>query len=196
MILRSLEKDLETVLARIRPAQLERYWTLCDDLWRTNVAPDREYQRTFNAFFRMQRRSEDWYQYYFGLLESKKRDVSVTFQGVIEQIYADTCRVEPSFSSKLVATIRPDKPVYDKYVMVNLCLKIPGAHKRPEDRLVGLVAMYASLEEKVDALVKDEIFKTMLKPAFDRRFGAFTGFTDVKKLDFLLWQYRRVAGKA
>lgn len=131
-----------------------------------------------------------------GCSKARKVDASVSFQSVIEQIYSEKGRVEPSFSSKLVAMIRPEKPVYDKHVKENLSLKVPGAHKSAQDRVKGSIAMYASLEQKMETLVKDPIFTLTLKPAFDRKFGAYAHFTDVKKLDFLLWQYRNATKKA
>jgi hypothetical protein len=195
MKLRLLSANLETVLARITQTHLERYNMLRNDLSRTNVSSNLGYQCVFNGFYKMQRRSEDWHRYYFALLESKKGDASVTFHSVIEKIFVEKARVEPSFSSKLVATIRPEMPVYDKHVRENLSLKIPGAHKPAQERVKGFIVMYSSLEQKMEALVRDPIFTDTLKPAFDKKFGTYSNFTDVKKMDFLLWQYRKATKK-
>jgi len=191
MILRSLSNNLDAVLARITQSHLERYRLLLDDLTTKDVGSDLGYQCIFNGFYKMQRRSEDWYRYYFKLLETKKNDPDVTFQTTIEQIYADKHRVEPSFSSKLVATIHPDRPVYDKHVRENLSLTVPAQHISADKRLKGCITMYAALEQKVALLIKDPLFTTRLKPAFDAKFHTYARFTDVKKLDFLLWQFRK-----
>lgn len=196
MILLALSSNIEAVLARITPSYLERYRTLLADLSKKNVASDPEYQRVFKGFYKMQRRSEDWYSYYFSLLAHKKTDTAITFKDIIEQIYSDKGRVEPSFSSKLVATIRPEMPVYDKHVRENLSLKVPRSHKSAEDRLQGFITMYATLEQEITTLVKNPVFTKTLRPAFDKKFSAYAHFTDVKKLDFLLWQHRSASKNA
>jgi len=192
VILRSLANELEVVLARITPSHLARYKTLLDDLSKKDVAADPGYQRVFNGFYKMQRRSTDWYGYFFSLLESKKTDAAVNFKDIIEQIYSDKGRVEPSFSSKLVATIRPESPVYDKHVRGNLSLEVPGSRNSAADRLKRFIATYSSLEQQMAALVTDPVFTKILRPAFDHKFKSYAHFTDVKKLDLLLWQHRRV----
>jgi hypothetical protein len=191
-----LSGDIDAVLVRITLSHLERYKALLDDLSKKNVASDLGYQRIFNGFYKMQRRSKDWYRYYFSLLEGKKADTSITFKDVIGQIHSDKGRIEPSFSSKLVATIRPEKPVYDKYVRENLSLKVPGAHMSAQDKVEGFITMYASLEEKIAGLVKNPVFTKTLRPAFDKKLRTYAHFTDVKKLDFLLWQHRDANKKA
>jgi hypothetical protein len=193
MILRSLSNNLDLILGRITQSHLERYKMLRDDLTRTNVASSLGYQCVFNGFYKMQRRSSEWYRYYFTLLENMKGDASVTFEEVIQKIYDDKHRVEPSFSSKLVATIRPDKPVYDRYVRENLSLAVPSANKSGQVRVEKFISLYVSLEGKTAALVNDPVFARTLAPAFDKKFGEYADFTAVKKLDFLLWQYRKAS---
>jgi len=194
MILLSLAHNIDDVLRRITLSHLARYKALLDGLSKKNVAFDLEYQTIFNGFYKMQRRSADWYRYYFALLEEKKYNTAITFKDTIEQIYSDRGRVEPFFSSKLVATIRPEMPVYDKHVRDNLSLKVPGSYKSGRDRVSGFIIMYSSLEQKIAAFVRDPVFTDRLRPAFDKKFNTYAQFTDIKKLDFLLWQHR-IAGK-
>jgi hypothetical protein len=193
VILSSLVKNIDPVLARITLSQLQRYSRLCSELRMTNIVENFEYRRMFNGFYRMQRRSQDWYNYYFSLLESKKNSVGVTFRDIIEQIYREQKRIEPSFSSKLVATLCPEKPIYDRYIGENLSLTIPAAHWNAEHRMSGYIEMYSNLEDKMNCLIHDARFLEILKPAFDTKFSEYENcFTDVKKLDFLLWQHRNV----
>ncbi|MEK6776739.1 MAG: hypothetical protein AABY87_07665 [bacterium] len=190
MVLESLLKNIDNVLSRITTSHLQRYDTLQKDLLKKNVSTDQRYQCIFNGFYKMQRRNEDWYQYYFSLLQREKKNRHITFKQAIEQIYTDKHRVEPSFSSKLVATIRPEMPVYDKHVRENLSLQVPAQHKAAENRVEGFIKTYDTLKKEIAALVQDTIFTTKLRPAFDQKFPAYAHFTDVKKLDFLLWQHR------
>lgn len=190
MILDSLLNNLDEILHRITTLHLQRYGTLQSDLRTKHVDSDQGYQCIFNGFYKMQRRPEEWYRYYFAMLEREKHNKSITFRQVLETIYAKKQRVEPSFSSKLVATIRPEMPVYDKHVRENLSLEVLPQHRPAKERVQGLLRMYDTLEEKVNTLICDDIFVTELRPAFDMKFPAYAHISDVKKIDFLLWQYR------
>lgn len=186
-----LAKDVHKLLGRITESHLRRYVSLQGGLAARDVGCDREYQRIFKGFYKMGRRDEAWYDYYFGLLQASKLDKSITFGQVLERIYADREQVEASFSSKLVATIRPQLPVYDKHVRDNLSLEIPPTHWPAGKRLAAMLGMYQELEAKVAALVRDPIFAATLRPAFDAHHPAYAHISDVKKLDLLLWQHRR-----
>lgn len=191
MILDSLLMNLDEILSRITISHLQRYEMLQSDLRKKTVDSDQGYQSIFNGFYKMQRRTEEWYKYYFAMLEQEKHNKSITFKQVLEKIYVEKNRVEPSFSSKLVATIRPEMPVYDKHVRENLALEVLPQYKPSNERIRGLIKMYATLEEKVTAFVRNPIFVSSLRPAFDKKFPVYEHISDVKKLDFLLWQYRK-----
>ncbi len=191
MILNRLASDIDAVFARITEPQLRRYDQLQRSLLVTNVASDIPYQTTFNGYYRMQRRTQDWYRFFFSVLEREKRNDEITFRQIIEEVYGTGHRVEPSFSSKLVATIRPELPVYDKYIRENLSLVIPRQNEPPEDRVREFIGVYSLLETQMTELVRSETFRE-LKKRFDDRFSTYVHFTDVKKLDLLLWQYRQV----
>jgi hypothetical protein len=190
MILAQLLHNIDVVLARISPSQLERYDTLQRSLHATDVSSDKKYQRVFNGFYRMQKRQKDWYEFFFALLETEKGNRAITFREVFERVYRERHRVEPSFCSKLVATVRADMPVYDKYVRENLSLVIPRPNERPEQRVEGFISVYADLQAKQNQLTLNEQFPR-LRRAFDDRFAAYAHFTDAKKLDLVLWQYRQ-----
>jgi hypothetical protein len=144
----------------------------------------------------MQRRPRDWYAYFFSLLEREKNNRDITFRAVLEETYFTKGRIEPSFSSKLVATVRPEMPVYDKYVRANLLLAPPGNCKAPDVRVRDFIVLYSGLESRVVAIVQNPLFVQYLRPAFDTRFFAYAHLTDVKKLDLFLWQHRTGGGSS
>ena len=189
MILTRLLTDTDTILERITESQLSRYDHLQRLLPIINVAEDREYQTTFNGYYRMQRRARDWYSFFFSVLEREKLNQAVSFRQTLEEIYRSRHSVEPSFCSKLIATIRPDKPVYDKYVRTNLSLVIPRPSEPAEQRIQKLAGVYSGLEAQMAMLTQSEAFQE-LKRRFDSKFPSYIHFTDMKKLDLLLWQYR------
>lgn len=188
MILDQLQDQIGTILSRITDSHLSRYDYLQRCLISTNVAVDSKYRATFNGYYRMRSRSKDWYDDFFALLESKKHSRTITFEEIIREVHRTKRRVEPSFCSKLLATIRPDKPVYDKHVCENLQLDIPK-QKPVDERVRGFIRLYARLEKQIVGLIDHQRFQA-LREAFDATFPAYEHFSDVKKLDFLLWQYR------
>lgn len=190
MILTRLLADIDAVLDRIKESHLSRYDYLQRALLTTNVASDTTYQSTYKGYYQMRQRSREWYDFYFSLLEREKRNSTVSFREVLGEVYRTKRRVEPSFSSKLVATIRPELPVYDKHVRENLSLAIPRSNEPSEVRVRKFVDVYSRLSTQMAEHVQSHVFQE-LKGRFDNRFSAYAHFTDVKKLDLLLWQYRR-----
>ena len=138
----------------------------------------------------MQHGPQHWYELYFSLLEREKLNQSVTFDDVFREIFRATHRNEPSFCSKLVATIRPEMPVYDSYVRENLSLNTPRPHQPRETRLQGFLRAYSVLEETIAHLLTDQRY-SQLKIAFDEKYPLYSHLTDTKKLDLVLWQYRK-----
>jgi hypothetical protein len=61
----------------------------------------------------------------------------IEFPEALREISRRTGRIEASFSSKLVATLSPTKPVIDRFVLENFELKLPrwGLHDR-ESRII------------------------------------------------------------
>jgi len=190
MILNGLLANIDTILSRITESHLSRYDYLQRSLLITNVASDGTYQSRFNGYYRMRQRSRDWYDFYFSILEREKRNSEISFREVLEEVYRAKRRVEPSFSSKLVATIRPELPVYDRYVQGNLSLAIPRQNEPAETRMRKFADIYSRLEVHMTRLVQTDAFRE-LKRRFDEKFSAYSHFTNVKKLDLLLWQYRQ-----
>ena len=189
MILRILKENIHTILNRILVTDLQRYDYLQTTLAITDVSTDLTFQRTFNGYYRMRSRPADWYTNFYELLESRKRDTDIQFQEVLRTIHRVTGRVEPSFSSKLVATICPESPVYDKYVRENLGIEIPRQTDTTPVRLRGFIQAYEQLCRRILELVTETRFAG-IREHFDREFPSYTHFSEVKKLDLLLWKLR------
>ena len=102
--------------------------------------------------------------------------------------HAGRQQVEPSFSSKLIATINPELPVYDDLVVKNLDLGELGT-RRGIKRIEKAEEIYCELRAKTYAITQLPFFDN-LTCRFDRKFPRCTHFTDIKKLDFFLWQAR------
>jgi hypothetical protein len=176
------------VIAAIAKAQpgIEKYLKLMEQLNTTNVAEDAAFQRAYNGFYRVRQRSGSWYETYYGVMEAAKCK-QPTFAETLDQIHTLTGRYEPSFSSKLVATLNPHLPVWDVHVLRNLGVKPPN-YDHPA-RLARLKECYARIESWYqDFMVSEEGHGWV--NAFNEQVADHHKLTDLKKIDFILWQTR------
>ena len=84
----------------------------------TDVARSAEFQRKFNAFYRV-RRNAEWRECCYRLFEQAKKE-HFSFADIIGALLSETGNVEASFSSKMLATLDETKPIWDQYVLQNL----------------------------------------------------------------------------
>lgn len=164
---------------------IERYDWLIKNLHTTNVEYNREYQRIYNRFY-IVRRNTSWQQIYYPLFE-KEKNCEPSFESIILEIWNKTGRIEASFSSKMVATINTNMPVWDKYVLQNLHLKLVGYEK--EQRLNNAIMLYDKITQYYrEFLQTAEAYKAI--DIFDQFLSAYKWFTPTKKIDLILWQSR------
>ena len=121
--------DVREVLRKRLAASLglESYEEIMTCACQTNIETDVDFQRTFNAFYRI-RRNEEWRKVYYHLFEELKENTP-SFECIIRYMYEKTGNIEASFSSKMLATLCPQKPIWDRYVVENLGLKLEGKSK-------------------------------------------------------------------
>ena len=77
-------------------------------------------------------------------VEKCKGIQELTFEYVIRTLYAETGNIEASFSSKLLATINADMPIWDSIVLGRLDL-IPCQSTNKEERLANAVEIYQEI---------------------------------------------------
>ena len=130
------KKVIETRIAE--SMGFDKYKQIMEMVRKTDVSSDPDFQRTFNGFYRV-RRNAEWRKTYYDLFETVK-DSDPSFKSIIKTMYDATGNIEASFSSKMLATINPDMPIWDRYVVQNLCLNIKG--KTKEDQLKCAVDLY------------------------------------------------------
>ncbi|MBI3259422.1 MAG: hypothetical protein HYZ54_08130 [Ignavibacteriae bacterium] len=114
-----------------------------------NVSKDREFQRRFNAFYRV-RRGKRWQKSFYGILQHEKSR-NPDFRKVLLDLQKKTKRVETSFASKLVATINPRLPIIDRVVLKNIRemgnpeIKLP--YPKAKNRLDRIIELHKRLEK-------------------------------------------------
>ena len=179
--------NLEAILNRPELAKgLEQYLYLRRRLYETNVSQDREFQRAFNHFYRMRQRPAAFYTAYFSYMEEHKYGC-VSFEETLSYFYEQFNRMEISFSSKLISLIDPTYPVWDSIVAGDhFGIKAPYASVK--DRLRKAIDRYKDYQCSYMQFLKTPEARQMIA-AFCNKFPD-SEISDVKKIDFILWQDR------
>lgn len=177
------KKQIDCALLRVQEG-LNKYLAIQKNLKTTNVSTDRAFQKQFNHFYKV-RRNTAWQTQYYELLQ-KNKNSTVTFSKILSEIHKNTGRYEASFASKLVATIDPNQPVIDEFVLKNSGLKLP--YSKAKNREARIVALHGKLLTKLLEFLNKENGKYLVEE-FKAKFPS-AQITQIKMLDLVLWQTR------
>jgi hypothetical protein len=170
---------------------IKKYRYIMDSLRGVDVSKDGDFQTRYNHFYRVQRRGKAWYAEYYSFMERNKNNKALGLEEILCHLYRCFERVEFSFSSKILATINPDMPIWDKQVMENAGLRLPpGADKKR--KLEESIISYANLTAWYGEYMKSENGKRMIE-LFDASYPG-ASISDTRKIDFVLWQMRNAGG--
>jgi hypothetical protein len=164
---------------------LDKYQYIMDQVAKTDVSTDADFQRTFNGFY-IVRRNEAWRRVYYELFEQVKTGTP-TFASILTYLFECTGNIEPSFSSKMLATIFPDKPIWDRYVVQNLNMELIGSTKR--ERMENAISLYTDMEKWYEDFLQTEKAQECIE-AFDRVMPDYKHISSIKKIDSILWSIR------
>ena len=164
---------------------LDKYQYIMEQVNITNVAVDTDFQRTFNGFYRV-RRNESWRKLYYEYFESVKNS-KPTFEEIVTYLYENTGNIELSFSSKMLATILPEKPIWDRYVIEKLNVQLTGATKK--EKMDNAFSIYSNIEKQYSDFLKAENGKECINE-FDRMLPDYKEISSVKKIDSIIWSMR------
>lgn len=145
-----------------------------------------DFQRIFNGFYKIRQRPQAWYEIYYDYLESKKLE-GTTFCETLDFLNSELGRYEPSFSSKLVATLNPNKPIWDRFVLKNTKHKMPAYSDKNKIEMAkktysSLTKWYSNFLSSGDGQKIISIFNNKVESSLE--------ISDLKKIDFVLWQIR------
>ena len=164
---------------------MKKYKKIMDTLHWTDVSADREFQRTFNSFFVMLSRKSEYYDSFYSLLEQKK-GTGVSFEETLERLKEAEGQLEISFSSKLIHIINPKRPIWDKNVALqHFGMKPPGYNMDSVARQKEASRVYHEYCSRFYEYLDSSGGQTMLRIFNDKY--PHTGFTDAKKIDFIMW---------
>ena len=141
------------------------------------------FQKIFNSYYKV-RRGDGWREIYYDLF-SEAISMKYTFDQIIKELFDKTNNVEPSFSSKMLATIDPSKPVWDQHVLMNLGFKFRSG----SDRLEQAIEIYHDIEKWYEDYLKTEEAANNIR-IFDEMLPDYVWISNTKKIDCLLWSIR------
>ena len=188
---RSIQSDMIFDLRRLpailaKPKMLtgiERYRFIMEKVRRVDVSLDEEFQRTYENFYTLGRYPKEFRRDYFAYMERCK-ETELSFEEALSH-FLKNGTLEVSFSSKLVHTLDSEQPIWDKNVTDrHFGYKIPACGTK--DREKKILDRYKRYKRDFLNYVASDDGKTIIR-AFDEAFPK-TGFTDLKKVDFVLWQ--------
>ena len=164
---------------------IDKYLLIMKSFRSCDVLNSIDFQKMYNGFYRIRQRSPEFYKCYYDYMEQHKND-SLTFKDIITHFYYSLNRIESSFSSKLLATVEPDMPIWDSIVLKNLGLKSPPYYKN--DRLQSNIELYSHIVNWYTEYLKTQNAKDVLN-VFDDIYPKVK-LSNVKKIDFALWSIR------
>ena len=172
---------MEIRFDRITPG-IQKYNRLMQWVQETDVSKDTDFQRFYNGFYRMRQRNSVFYASYYQFFEEHKHNQQLTFEDILRYLYAQTGQIHASFSSKMLATIRPEMPLWDKFVLQNLNLRAPYSYEK--NRLEKVIQLY----DQVCQWYSTEEARNYLK-IFNQHYPDMD-MSNTKKIDWILWGIR------
>lgn len=177
--------DVTVAISRAKPG-IQKYLTLMEQLDQIDVSTDMAFQRIYNGFYRVRQRQRDWYEAYYSLMEQRKGS-KPKFAEILDHLHRVTNRFEPSFASKLVATLDPARPVWDVHVLRNIGQEAPAYHSRT--KIEDAKYCYSQIENWYQRFLASAQ-GTDWVGIFNEQVQESARLTDLKKVDFILWQMR------
>jgi hypothetical protein len=184
MAIRLTTTQIDAALPKIEVGLTQYLWLQSQVATHSRFSEDVEFRKRFNRFYRV-RRAAVWQNSFYRLMARTNRE-QLHFQAVLDLLREATGRLEASFTSKLIATLQPSKPVIDSVVMRNLGLRLPVP--TTSDRVAKICELHQRLELMFAAYLRTDEGIYLVK-AFTRMYPN-AKITDEKKLDLVLWQTR------
>jgi len=164
---------------------LERYIKIMEMFRKVDVSTNYKFQASFIGFYNIQHsKFKEFCSGYFSFMEKHKNSVP-SFIDTLRYLYKFG-RLEISFSSKLLATIDPGQPVWDRYILKFFNLKKPPRKRvyGSEMRIAHGNDAYEKLKQKYKAFIATDESKRWIQ-LFDMYFP-ICDITPIKKIDFII----------
>ena len=181
-----IEDSLETAFS------LRTYVGILDTIQQDHFVATTEFKKIFNGFYKVRQRSSDWYDKYYKLMEEQK-STNRSFKDLLLSLEPVSQTIDVSFVSKLMASVDPSLPIWDKYVLQNLELLSRWEKLADKDKMLRIYEadrIYQEIKTWYETFIGSKDGKKCIA-AFDTAIPSYKDkLTAVKKIDFLLWSKR------
>lgn len=181
-----IESSLETAF------NLKTYIYILSAIQQDNFVATPEFRKKFNGFFRVRQRSQDWYDYYYKLMEEQK-SANRGFRELLVCLEIVSGTIDVSFVSKMMAAVNPSLPIWDKYVLQNLRLLKRWEKMAVHDKTLRIDEadkIYGEIKSRYEIFISSKEGEACIA-AFDSAMPNYKEkLTAVKKIDYLLWSKR------
>jgi hypothetical protein len=182
-----ISECLETAL------DLKTYVEIIRTVESVNFKATEKFRKMYNGFYKVRQRSSEWYDKYFLAMEQQSVK-NRSFEELLHIMHEEGRQmIEVSFVSKLMATVNPQLPIWDKYVLINLGKVAEWKRLQTADvekRIEEAAKIYAYIESWYKAFIEDDNGKLCIAK-FDEALPMYKDkLTDIKKIDYLLWSKR------
>ena len=164
-----------------------------------DITQDLLFQFVFRSFYRLDNAGlgVPFKTKYFELMEKFRDPSTFDFTSVLRSLYEiETLKgkntFQFSFATKMLSTIDPQRPVYDREVARMFgYTRLPGGDF--EDKLETYSDRYQNIENCYNQILSDKLLPgTFL--AFEEKFPQHN-LSDVKRLDFIFWAAGKIKVK-
>ena len=151
-----------------------------------------EFKKKFASFYNLDQgmRNTNDKKSFFNLLKECINNKQDDYATVLKKLSLKTGRNEMSFASKIVATVNPKKPIIDRIVLGHFKISRPsyGDFKHKISKSINI---HNEIEEEYLKFLKSKLGEELMD-IFNKRIKQQHNFkiTNIKKLDFILWQTR------
>lgn len=147
---------------------------------------DPVFRSVFSDFYRLNMRPAAVQRAVLAELHGSSRRGRVSYASTLSRLYNVCGSVEASFASKIVASLDPDGPVIDRWVLRNTAIELPRSVS--PNRLRETALAYERLDRLCGEFLRSPVGRYLVR-RFTARHRA-PGITEMKMLDFVLWQTR------
>ncbi|MBQ0065350.1 MAG: hypothetical protein KBT48_06265 [Firmicutes bacterium] len=165
---------------------LDKYKYIMEHVYITDVSKDKEFQKVFSNFYGLSRSGKEWEEKFYNLFETYKNG-NKNYAFLLKELSNRTGKLEASFASKICATLDPNMPILDRFVLQNLNLKLP--YPESKNRIEKTISIYNEIQKWYEEYLETDNAKECIA-LFDKIFPDYKWVSDVKKIDFYLWSMR------
>lgn len=150
------------------------------------LAADPNYQRKFIGYYRMGRKSAEFYRHFFSMLEAAASASSLpSLAAILQDLFDRTKQRHLSFGSKMRATVTDDAVIFDRNVATHF--HVPSSPLRQsKDWLAKALQRHDRVAQGIQAFVQRPDWPE-IRALFDQAFPNAKHLPDIRKADLIIW---------